>query len=209
MLIATNSQDKPVIAHPAPESSSWAQTTLVLITALQTSLKQSNVLLVQLNLWLKWWSDLKNSDVFCKRPRTQTCPATAFLLGLEFHFSACCDTSDRNCTSCSTGKALKTDGNGGKMCVNECGSKFFNNSGVCTACDSSCATCNGDQISNCLTCDGPLLCNPELKTCTNTSWPRNSLMLAQAVHPTANSAKIPRVHAQRAIHRNFCTITHG
>ncbi|XP_013870055.1 extracellular matrix organizing protein FRAS1 [Austrofundulus limnaeus] len=61
--------------------------------------------------------------------------------------SECGGPSRQDCLSCSDPAALLKDG----VCVSDCGAGFYNQDGVCSACDPSCASCFPDA-PKCMSC---------------------------------------------------------
>uniref|UniRef100_A0A3Q2DG67 Fraser extracellular matrix complex subunit 1 n=1 Tax=Cyprinodon variegatus TaxID=28743 RepID=A0A3Q2DG67_CYPVA len=61
--------------------------------------------------------------------------------------SECRGLTEQDCLSCSDPAALLKDG----VCVSDCGAGYYNQEGVCYACDSSCASCFPDN-PKCMSC---------------------------------------------------------
>lgn len=58
-----------------------------------------------------------------------------------------CSVLATNCTSCSGGLVLQTG-----VCQQYCNLGFYNNGGICQACDASCANCTGPSATQCTVC---------------------------------------------------------
>ena len=69
---------------------------------------------------------------------------------------ASCTGTPTNCQSCAASyfESPASPASGPKICITTCPPGYFGDvtTSKCVACDSRCQTCNGAQVSNCLTC---------------------------------------------------------
>ncbi|MEQ2197280.1 hypothetical protein XENOCAPTIV_027111, partial [Xenoophorus captivus] len=81
-------------------------------------------------------------------PTTLVChEERAVLKSCHGSCSECRGPTQQECLSCSDPAALLKDG----VCVFDCGAGYYNQEGICYACDSSCASCFPDN-PKCMSC---------------------------------------------------------
>ncbi|KAL4493947.1 hypothetical protein ABPG72_021964 [Tetrahymena utriculariae] len=80
--------------------------------------------------------------------------------------ASCSGGAQNNCLSCSGSLFLDLNTN---TCVSNCPLSYYKNTtnNQCSKCNSSCATCNGGSIYNCLSCNIPLYFEPLTNTCVS------------------------------------------
>ncbi|KAL4476413.1 hypothetical protein ABPG74_010146 [Tetrahymena malaccensis] len=78
--------------------------------------------------------------------------------------STCNGPNANNCLSCSGSLFLDSTTN---MCNSQCPDSFYANkqNNQCSKCNSTCASCNGGTINDCLTCNPPLFYQASTQSC--------------------------------------------
>ncbi|KAL4476414.1 hypothetical protein ABPG74_010147, partial [Tetrahymena malaccensis] len=121
--------------------------------------------------------EFKNSANNKCTPCDSSCFNCSGSLPYNYNSVATCSNCNSSCTSCSGGAQNNCMSCSGSLfldlntntCVSNCPLSYYQNqvNNQCSKCNSSCATCNGGSINNCLSCNLPLLFESSSNTCTS------------------------------------------